>query len=273
MGKTVRAHGSKPLVILATSRFDLNGTIDLSSSVSGKTGAGAQAVCSQAVSPTVSSGGFGGSFAGQGGFGAADGGGTLGQPAPKVQFPHTLMGGCPGGAGAKSSSADGTGGAGGGAVAIISPIISLGGKINTSGAAGSGGPGDPMQDSGGGGGGAGGMIVIDAPSIVPVSGSDIWLFANGGGGGQGGTHGAGAGTGAGDNGQEAVDPFTAINGGSGNRNGGLGGNGAFGVHTDGTDGAQGTEGSAGGGGGGGGAGFVYAPTISGAEIGGVQITP
>jgi len=63
-GASLRAYGSKPLVLIsANTSFDLSGVIDVSSK-SGDPGAGANsAECGMGANATVSSGGFGGSFA------------------------------------------------------------------------------------------------------------------------------------------------------------------------------------------------------------------
>jgi hypothetical protein len=196
--RTLTAHGSKPLVLLAISTFDLQGVIDVSSQQGSLPGAGAAAAtsCLNTTAAAGNSGGFGGSFGGKGGNGGAISGttpdGIIGTPAPALAaLPTELRGGCPGGTGSSTMAGVApVGGSGGGAVAIIAEVIQMNGTINASGA---GGKGGPATQSGGGGGGSGGMIVLDAPSIMPGTGTP-WLFANGGGGGQGGT---GTGTGAG----------------------------------------------------------------------------
>jgi hypothetical protein len=269
-GVTLRAHGLKPLVLLATSTFDLQGTFDVSSKQSGTpagTGAGAAlaAACPSTTAPMGNSGGFGGSFGGKGGSSTSVDGAMGTASVALTVFPTDLRGGCPGGNG-NSTTAGITpaGGSGGGAVAIIADALQLNGKINASGASGKGGPG--TNKSGGGGGGAGGMIVLDAPSIVAGTSPNIWLFANGGGGGQGGT-GTGNGNGPGDDGREATDPTMTVAGGANiNRSGGHGGDGSYGdVKKDGSD-ASDPINSGGGGAGGGGAGFIRAPGVTGVTI-------
>jgi hypothetical protein len=267
--RTLRAHGSKPLVLLAISTFDLQGTIDVSSNAGSPPGAGAAvaASCPNTTAAAGNSGGFGGSFGGKGGNGGPIAGtadGATGTAAPALAaFPTDLRGGCPGGNG--SSSTAGTapaGGSGGGAVAIIADTVQVNGKINASGASGKGGP---ATLSGGGGGGAGGMIVLDAPSIMPGSGT-LWLFANGGGGGQGGT-GMGIGAGPGDDGKESPGPLiNAVGGNNGGRSGGAGGGGSAGTaQKDGADAGDAVN-SGGGGAGGGGTGFIRTLPIAGAVI-------
>jgi hypothetical protein len=264
-GATLRARGSKALVLLATSTFDLQGTIDVSSKRGDlSTGAGAAAAlsCPNQRVATGNSGGYGGSFGGHGGDGGAIDGNSGIAASALVDLPADLRGGCPGGNG--SSTTAGTtpaGGSGGGAVVIIADDLQLNGKINATGA---GGKGGPAIKSGGGGGGSGGMIVLDARSIVPGTSPSIWLFANGGGGGQGGT-GVAPGDGPGDDGNEARDPTMAVAGGDNSgRAGGAGGTGAYGeVKKDGAD-AGASVASGGGGAGGGGAGFIRTPPIVGA---------
>lgn len=269
---TLTAHGSRPLVLLATSSFDLEGTIDVSSGP-GRSGAGAPppGKC-QGTAATGHSGGYGGSFGGKGGdggkplSGTGEAGGVA--TAPLGSIPKILQGGCPGGAGATDGGPGGAGGDGGGAVLIISPMIKVNGKIKASGAGGHGG-GSSAAASGGGGGGSGGMIVLDgtiAAATPPAF--EIWLFANGGGGGQGGTA-TGAGTGAGADGGESLAPMIAAPAGNdGNRSGGAGGIGSYGTSR--TDGAPAGNAfnSGGGGAGGGGTGFIHmpsnAPAIAGA---------
>jgi hypothetical protein len=268
-GATLRTHGSKALVLLATSTFDLQGTIDISSKHGDLfPGAGAAAAisCPNQRVASGNSGGYGGSFGGQGGDGGAIDGNAGIAASALGGFPTELRGGCPGGNG--NSTTAGiipAGGSGGGAVAIIADTIHVNGKINASGA---GGLGGPAIKSGGGGGGSGGMIVLDAQSIVPGASPNIWLFANGGGGGQGGT-GSGPGAGAGDDGQESLAPLiSAVGGNNGNRSGGSGGTGSAGVRNNAGD-ADYTVNSGGGGAGGGGAGFIRAPGL----LTGVTIAP
>jgi hypothetical protein len=176
-GKTLIAHGSKPLVLLATSMFDLAGTIDVSSKRGGTPGAGALASCPNTTAAAGNSGGFGGSFGGKGGDGGTIAGtpdGTNGIAAPALPtLPTDLRGGCPGGNGSSTTAGIApAGGSGGGAVLIIAvDKIQMNGTINASG---SGGKGGPNMKSGGGGGGSGGMIVLDSPMIVPGTSASIW---------------------------------------------------------------------------------------------------
>jgi len=263
---TVRAYGDKPLVLLSTTTFDLAGTLDVSSTSSRitthLTGPGVVPIasCADGVTlPTADSGGYGGSFGGKGGEGQRQDSNTQPTSGPAIAFPAELRAGCPGGDGATTSGiAPARGGAGGGAVSIIATQIRLGGTINASGAAGSGGS---LVKSGAGGGGSGGMIVLDTPSIV--AGGGFALFANGGGGGQGGA-GPGQDLGAGQSGSESTAPDEPGVGGDNDETaGGAGGDGAAGDEKAGSNAANNNlGGNAGGGGGGGGAGFIRAPSVT-----------
>jgi hypothetical protein len=262
--KTIRATGTKPLVLLSTSTMSIQGIIDVSSNrMAGPlaTGAGANpTACTNGAPPEMAGGGYGGSFGGKGGNGERLGtaSATSGVAAAALTTPPTLLrGGCPGGNG---DATGGTGGSGGGAVALIAMTsIQLDGKLNASGSAGHGGP---AAKSGGGGGGSGGMIVLDAPSITAAATG--LLFANGGGGGQGGA-GAGAGMGIGADGGESLDPASpAPAGNNGGRDGGFGGTGSSGTRLPGNNGGIPTtaQNNGGGGGGGGAAGFIRAKGIT-----------
>jgi len=277
-GMTLRAHGTKPLVLLATDTFDLEGKIDVSSKHGDpKFGAGAKppGSCLATTAAIGHSGGYGGSFGGAGGMGGtpvSTTGEAAGVPAPAITLPTELRGGCPGGDGAGNVGSAGSGGSGGGAVAIIAVTsIHLNGQINASGAGGLGGTGNG-SGGGGGGGGSGGMIVLDAPVIDAGAGPNVWLYANGGGGGQGGTA-SGAGSGAGDDGMESPDPTTQAPAGANiNRSGGRGGSGSAGTIKDG-DPATAAVNSGNGGSGGGGSGFIRSPAIAGAVFAPDRMSP
>jgi hypothetical protein len=269
--KTIRAYGSKPLVLLSTSTMTLPAlsTVDVSSnrlndSTDPKAkGAGANpAACATnaGTPPEMAGGGYGGSFGGKGGDGERLSGAqaTSGIAAAALSAPPTLLrGGCSGGNG---DNTGGAGGSGGGVVALIATTsILLDGTINASGA---GGHGSPATKSGGGGGGSGGMIVLDSPSITGTAGTGP-LFANGGSGGQGGTGGGAPATG--DDGTEPAAPSTAATGGNNTtgRDGGSGGTGSSGTRLIGTNAGNTPAGpNGGGGGGGGGAGFIRAHGIA-----------
>jgi hypothetical protein len=276
-GTTLRARGTKPLVLLATTAFDLQGLIDVSSKQNDShAGAGARASCTGGTAAMGHSGGYGGTFGGRGGNGGTPvvlAGETGGAPATPLP-PTVLIGGCPGGDGAMTVGDGGPGGNGGGAVAIIASAIHFNGQINASGAGGSGGPASvDGSGGGGGGGGSGGMIVLDATTIDVGTAANLWVFANGGGGGQGGT-GTGAGQGPGAPGKESRDPASAADAGNDTSlSGGPGGIGSY--STSKADGAQaGTAANSGGGGaGGGGAGFIRSPPIAGAMFAPIPISP
>jgi len=257
---TLRAYGSKPLILISTTAmFDLAGVIDVSSNVlDPNTGAGTStAECAAGTAATMNSGGFGGSLSGQGGDGKQIDGAAGAAPLKLASFPGQLRAGCAGSPGAGMTG--GAGGAGGGAVAIIAPTIQMAGHIDASGA---GGHGGGPNRCGGGGGGSGGMVVLESPTITGV-GAFAMIYANGGGGGQGGENKV-AGDGA--SGQDPPSPSQAALGGkNGTTNsspttgGGGGAAGAAGNSVkDGDDAVGNANGEGGGGGGGGAAGFVRA---------------
>jgi len=275
--KSIRGYGSKPLVLLSTTTMTIEATstVDVSSNhmASGEQAQGAggnSPLCTSGAPPELAGGGYGGSFGGKGGDGEqlAGAAATSGVAAAALTLPPMMMlrGGCPGGGGDASG---GVGGSGGGAVALIAVTsIQLDGKINASGAGGTGGP---ASKSGGGGGGSGGMIVLDAPSLMIMLGGTGTLFANGGGGGQGGAapDGGASKPGAGEDGHEPMAPTPAALGGSfSDKDGGSGGNGSVGSsRLIGLNGGSSPVVHMGGGGaGGGGAGFIRAHGITGDSI-------
>jgi len=252
--KKIRAHGARPLVLVAIGQFDLFGEIDVTSSQDGTVqGAGASpTTCAGMQNATMTSGGFGGSFGGRGGDGETIDG-DRGIASAAIGFPPTLRGGCAGGAGGSG----GAGGNGGGAVGIVGATVHIDGKINASGA---GGKGGPATKSGGGGGGSGGMIVLDVPQskiTIDIGGR---LYANGGGGGEGGEGGT-----AGAPGAASPAPGVAGPGGNNGNAGGNGGDGSAGSTLSGFNGNN-SRGGGGGGAGGGGAGFIHAVGITGDNI-------
>lgn len=260
-GRKLSAHGSRPLVLVAVTKFDLSGDIDVSSSLSAQ-GAGAISAidCASVTPPPVpangASGGYGGSFGGKGSDGdAVNGSGGVASPAT-VAWPSALRGGCPGGNGGAGGA---LGGNGGGAVMIIADSLTLSGKTNASGA---GGRGGSAAKSGGGGGGSGGMIVLDIRTGIIRTGGV--LFASGGGGGEGGQ--GGVAPFAGLNGGAAMSPSLAATGGSTSADGGDGGQGSFGHFLAGGNTSAQIGPDGGGGGGGGAAGMIYAPGITGDGI-------
>jgi hypothetical protein len=180
---TLRAFGSKPLVLIGVAEITVAGIIDVSSTgnLASNLGAGRNwASCPTGTIPTTQGGGAGGSFGGSGGLGGSgDGTGTGGGLSGNPAIPTSVRGGCPGQGGDGSLSS--LGGAGGGAVYLLSNqtvTVASGGGINASGAGGGGGG----ASAGGGGGGSGGLIAIDAATISDGGG---YLMANGGGGGCG----------------------------------------------------------------------------------------
>jgi hypothetical protein len=254
-GVTVRGVGGRPLVLLSTGTFRIDGTLDVASRRGDAPGAGADpAVCGAGTPPSNGTtiafgGGHGGAFGnagGSGGPGDPDGNGGI---APAVAA-FSFHGGCPGQTGGNSA---GRGGSGGGAVALIATSIEVTGSIHASGA---GGDGSAVEGAGGSGGGSGGAIVLDATAI-DIAGL---VLAHGGGGGEG------SGGNVSDPGDDPATATVAV-GGSGNSDGGDGG--AGGTAAEGANGSPPSAnpaGPSGGGGGGGGCGVIRAttsPTISG----------
>ncbi|HEX2687975.1 MAG TPA: hypothetical protein VHN14_15210 [Kofleriaceae bacterium] len=269
---TLRAKGTKPLVLIASDTITVNQLIDVAShrTIPEFVGAGADpATCMAGTLPNgARSGGAGGSFVGKGGDGgggAAGGGGTGGRSVNGTNNITELRGGCPGQAG--TGNGKGAGGHGGGAVYLIAGnrIDITGPGINAAGEGGDSGKGGPIATpnaSGAGGGGTGGMIGFDAPTIA--NNNNSLLLANGGAGGEG--------SGVTTDGDPGDDPSTtaaAIGGTASSQIGGDGGNGSSGPATGaGANGKNGADGSSnagndgGGGGGGGGAGLIKGPAAS-----------
>ena len=258
INQSLRATGTKPLVLVAVDSISVAMSIDVASHRMGamdSLGAGADPTtgCNAGTPPGAatggSGGGAGGSFIGAGGSGGVGGGGgTSGVHGLAISLGTVLHGGCPGQDGAGGGR--GARGHGGGAVFLIAGnSITVGGTIN---AGGEGGEGATATADGGGGGGAGGLIGFDATTIT-VTGT---LIANGGGGGEGSSNQTG-------NPGSDVSMTTAAPGGTnGSGPGGDGGagsaGGAGGTGTVGQDGS----GGGGGGGGGGGAGLIKGPPAS-----------
>ncbi len=264
------AHGSKPLVFVATRTISIGGTLSVASSRTfNYVGAGAEMPgCNAGAAPTGNSGGAGGSFGGTGGAGAAVGGnaGTSGA----VLSPASLRGGCPGqtGGDAAAPTGPGAGGQGGGALYLIaeqSITVATGATINASGAGARGGASG--ASGGGGGGGSGGFIGLDSP-MLSIAGA---VLANGGGGGE-----ASGAQSTGTPGGDALGPMQAQGGAGGSNFGTDGGDGAFGTQLDGQDGAPNCTGTcttpSAGGGGGGGAGIIKRYRAS-STSGGGTISP
>ncbi len=244
--RTLRARGTRPLVLISTTKIDVSGTLDVSSrpGVPGPNSDPDLTACppgSAATNGGSGGGGYGGSFGGKGADGESNDGGVGGvAPAPVAPASITaLRGGCRGGSSTLSSSTA-AGGRGGGAVALIAwGQITIPGVINASG---EGGKSGGFQDQGSGGGGSGGMIVLDGATITNTGA----IYANGGGGAEGN------GVAGGKAGSEPVSATAAAPGGSGNSTfGGDGGAGSLGGAGGAVIGNATTSGGGGGGGGGG----------------------
>jgi hypothetical protein len=271
-GATLRAIGPNPLVLFASGKITIQGTLDAASHV-GDTldlkpvpGAGARTTveCNAlGVDGTSSNdpaygggGGAGGSFGGVGGAGGNGRGGVAhGNPRP-ASSPTVLVGGCQGGHGGDGAGGGGggAGGLGGGAIYVLAgESITVSGKLNSAGAGGGAGGAGLDSSGAGGGGGAGGMIGLEAPHI-DVTGT---VIANGGGGGGGGGDQYNR---PGSPGQDPQAPATPAPGGGGGSGGGAAGGagstapltGASGIAVSGC-----SNGSCAGGGGGGGGGIVH----------------
>jgi hypothetical protein len=197
-GATVRAIGTRPLVILASGEVSILGTLDIAGRANtagaggheSRTGLGAgdDAVASGAYSDP-GGGGAGHAIAGRaGGTAEADtllgggGGGEYGDDAIT-----TLDGGSGGGRGRPGGCGRVDGGAGGGALQIYSAVrimIGMEGAIEAGGGGGLGGLTCVAQNAGAGsGGGSGGAIFLQAPEVDQRG----VLAANGGAGGGGGS--------------------------------------------------------------------------------------
>lgn len=289
---TVRATGPNPLVLIATQSITVNGALDASSEpIAGAPvlGAGARTAldCTGVsinglpgkitgnVDDDGAGGGAGGSLGTLGGSGGTGGNGNVtgGNPVMSAN-PSVLVGGCPGGRGGNGAagSGGGAGGNGGGAVYLLAgDSISVTGKINASGAGGTGGIGDNRSGGGGGGGGSGGMIALEAPHITVMTTGSI--YANGGGGA------GGCGNDPGNQGQPGLGATAALTvaagGSGGNGGGGNGGNGSAGTIAA-TGGQKSTNiPETAGGGGGGGAGIirVFGVPASSITVGGGIVSP
>ena len=118
---TLKVVGAMPLVVVSLDDIDIQGTIDVSSTLA-QLGAGANpATCGSGTGnpgtisgKSAGGGGGGGGLGGDGGDGASpDGnGGFGGDNGVKIEQPTTIRGGCGGGSGAKNGGGDGGGGGG-----------------------------------------------------------------------------------------------------------------------------------------------------------------
>lgn len=277
---SLRATGSRPLIVLADGKVTIAGTLDVSSYRPSDPGAGSDdQACTPGESaeedPGGAAGGAGGSFGDVGGSGGEgdnddslgdDGTAVGGQPG-SATVPTLVRGGCPGGSGGDESENGGAGGSGGssggglfiGALGAIE--ITATGLIRATGAG-----GEPGQvQAGGGGGGSGGMIGLEASAIA----IDGILSANGGSGGGGGARISGIPTtgGPGNDGTVGLTGATGGDGASpmeGEGDGGVGSGGAT------TSGGMGVASRVGAGGGGGSRGVIL---IVGDYTGTGQLTP
>ena len=209
------ATGSRGLLLVASDSITITGTLDISSTRNGATGAGADSPACTTAGPGGQdngggSGGAGGSFLGKGGDGGEGDQNDSGPPAGSrpggkagdVQAFVFVRGGCPGAKGGDGTGGNHGGGAshGGGAVYLIAGntiSIASNGAVFASGSAGL--AADP--ESGGGGGGSGGLIGFDAMTLT----IDGTVAANGGAGGGGGSGGGMGQSGAGGNGGDGHD--------------------------------------------------------------------
>ena len=231
---TLRATGTRPLIIASLGDVSIRGELDVSSTRAGMQGAGANSIaCTESSSglPGVSDsttthgpGGGGGSLGdrgGNGGHGMAGGssfasGGIGGMPRLGLanDIAVAVFGGCQGGDGTTAGGGGGVaGGASGGAIQVSSCgtiTVHDDAVIRASGAGGAGGA---TMLAGGAGGGSGGYIGLDAPKLVFHNAT---IVANGGAGGGGATN-----SGTSDGGEDGPDSTSPAAG--GNNSGGSGG--------------------------------------------------
>ena len=259
-GITVRATGTRPLVVLAET-IAIDGVLDAGArrGVPGAGGApprmgAGRGVDGERSGAYADSGGGGGGF-GQAGAKGGDAPGATGGGGGGAHGDEALsqLGGGSGGGGASTSGCDYTApGAGGGALQLYArAAISVGvnGAINAGGGGGSGGKSCALQYLAGTGGGSGGAIYLQAPSVTNAG----VIAANGGGGG-GGASGSDGGAG-----QDGLPTTARATGGGsgGSAYGAAGGRGAARVG-DASAGENGPDLGNGGGGGGGGGRIVFA---------------
>jgi hypothetical protein len=273
----LRATGPRPLVVVASGKLVVAGTLDAASHRGSTNGPGvgaANAMCVLGAAPSYAPSGTGTGGGGGGGAGGtflhAGGAGGPSVASALVGMPGsalaaTFRAGCQGQNGGikNGSTLVAPGGNGGGAVYLIAGSeLEVMGVINASGAAGDGGKcvcapttsATDLQNAesyGGAGGGSGGAIVLEAPAIAIKQ--DSFVFADGGGGGQGASRSL-----PGVPGAEPAGDLPALggrgmdDGGQGPNNGGNGGPGSHADVRTGTTGATGESNNIGGGGGGGG---------------------
>jgi hypothetical protein len=245
---TIQVTGNRLLVLIASSDFVVQGSIDL-------TGSGIGAGLSPGGNGLASGGGAAGAGGStQGGTGGSGGG--MGASGPNaISNPRLvpLVTGSRGGA----AGSGGAGGSGGGAVQLVACgnfLLDTNGTIRANGLGGLGGAGGAQMDDGlgGAGGGSGGGVLIEGDDVDLLG----LVVANGGGGGGGGSGGgfASSGNNGGPGGDGSSGTTPAVGGTAGNTtpNGGGGGSGgSLAQPSDGVNGAVGAFSTGGGGGGGG----------------------
>ena len=184
LGTTLTVVGARPLLIVADTTIDIEGTIDFS--VASGT---ADPECVATASPmkTLAPGGSGGGYGFDGGSGGA--GAIAAAPAELANGNANvspLREGCPGvRGGASTTKTGGAGGKAGGAVELSARVqVKIVSGVFADGGGGASGTAASTTDaSGGGGGGAGGSVLIEAPDIQLANAK---VCAVGGGGGPGG---------------------------------------------------------------------------------------
>ena len=259
---TLTLTGTRPLVIVAASTFELHGHIaaygDMSNpGVGGLAAASGPGAGGDGAKPSASniSGGGGGGHATAGGGGGKIGAGVAGTAGPAANANGALLiGGSGGGRGGGyaaalcSDATRGRGGVGGGAIqvsAIGAILVASTGSVDVGGGGGFGGCKGNGSDNfrGGGGGGAGGLVFLESVAGVEVQ-AGAELAAAGGAGGEGGDSNK-----MGQDGQAGPYPSATALGGNANA-GGAGGNGGAGAGSTTTAPGPGLGGTSAGGGGG-----------------------
>lgn len=264
---TVRAAGSRALVLAASLDFVMSGRVDLNG-----------IVASAGTAPSPGANGAGGAgHASAGGTGGPSGSaaGLSGGPARGNAALVPLTAGIAGG----RSGSNGAGGAGGGAIQLVACgdfLLEATGTVEANGRGGAAGAGGgPQADGfGGGGGGSGGGILIEAETVALLG----RVSANGGGGGGGGSGGAlgasGTGGQSGQNGGPTTIRASGGGGGTSTPNGGDGGaGGALQPASNALAGDPGSFSDGGGGGGGGAEGRIRINTCTGLANTAIVVSP
>jgi hypothetical protein len=229
-GGSLTVTGSLPVILAVWGDATVAGTVSAASAIGGNSGAGQGAFScnAQAGVPDTNTGGGGGgggfgSRGEDGGTGSPTGRGGRGGGAFGNLIIEPLVGGCPGGAGGKSSTNAGSaGGPGGGAVQISAAgTLTVQGTVTASGAGGSGGLSLSSNANGGGGGGSGGGVLLEGWHIsIP---NTARLTANGGAGAEGSNMGSTNGTNGEDGSQTTATPVGSGDATTCGGNGGQGG--------------------------------------------------